>query len=136
MFIAVTEVAVHLVIGDRIPRLAGVLLMLAIVVSSSGLFAWLIFHYLKRIQNRLVQRNRQISVVHSAGLALASETTLEPLLSKFVDLAREITSAKFGALGIVGPDGALEHFITSGLGAAERERDRGAARLGAGCSAS
>jgi signal transduction histidine kinase len=121
-FIALIEVTVHLIIGDRVPRAPAVLIVLAIVATGSALFAWLVFHILKRIQNRLVQRNRQITAVHSAGLSLASEMTLEPLLRKFVDLAREITNAKYGALGIVRPDGALEYFITSGLSAAERAR--------------
>jgi signal transduction histidine kinase len=121
-FIALIEVSVHLIVGDRVPRATAVIVVLAIVATGSALFAWLIFHILKRIQNRLVQRNRQIAAVHNAGLSLASEMTLEPLLRKFVDLAREITNAKYGALGIVRPDGALEHFITSGLSAADRAR--------------
>ena len=120
VFIAALEVAVHLVVGDRIPRVAAVLLVLGIVAAGSALFAWLIFGILKRIQDRLVQRNRQIAVVHTAGLSLASEMTLEPLLRKFVDLACEITNAKYGALGIISPEGGLERFITSGLSDEER----------------
>lgn len=119
-FFGALEVTVHLVVGDRIPRVAAVLLVLGIVVAGSALFVWLIFGILKHIQSRLVQRNRQIAAVHSAGLSLASEMTLEPLLRKFVDLAREITNAKYGALGIVGADGGLERFITSGLSDEER----------------
>lgn len=120
VFIAALEVTVHLVVGDRIPRVAAVLLVLGIVAAGSALFAWLIFGILKRIQDRLVQRNRQIAVVHTAGLSLASEMTLEPLLRKFVDLACEITNAKYGALGIISPEGGLERFITSGLSDEER----------------
>jgi signal transduction histidine kinase len=120
LFIAVLEVAVHLVIGDRIPRVTAVLLIFVLVAGGSAVFSLLVFHFLKRIQDRLIQRNRQIAAVHSAGLSLASEMTLEPLLRKFVGLACEITNAKYGALGITGADGRLERLITSGLSDDER----------------
>jgi signal transduction histidine kinase len=121
-FIAVLEAVVHLGIGDRIPGVAAVLLTLGIVVVSTALFSWLIFRILRRIQERLIQRNRQMAAVHSAGLSLASEMTLEPLLRKFVDLAREITNAKYGVLWIGGSNGSMEHFLTSGLSEEQQAR--------------
>ena len=115
LFVAGVEIVVHLLIGDRMSTEMGVIMTVAIAFVGSALFAVIIFNILKRIQSRLVQRNRQIAAVHSAGISLASEMMLEPLLLRFVDLAREITNAQYGALGIVADDGRLEQFITSGI---------------------
>src|SRR5207244_3437465 len=40
-----------------------------------------------------------------AGMALASELSLPALLQRIVELAAEITGARYGALGVVGPAG-------------------------------
>ncbi len=120
LFVAAVEIIVHLLIGDRMSEPLGVITTIAIVFAGSAFFAVMIFNILRRIQSRLVQRNRQIAAVHSAGISLASEMMLEPLLLRFVDLSREITNAQYGALGIVDEDGHLEQFITSGITEEER----------------
>ncbi|MFB3737606.1 MAG: GAF domain-containing protein [Candidatus Velamenicoccus archaeovorus] len=56
-----------------------------------------------------------------AGLALSSELSLEAVLQRIVELAVEITGARYGALGVIGPDGRLVEFLTSGVSDAERE---------------
>jgi signal transduction histidine kinase len=50
-----------------------------------------------------------------AGLALASELSLETVLQRIVDLARQITGAHYGALGVLGPDRRIQQFITAGI---------------------
>lgn len=55
-----------------------------------------------------------------AGLALASELSLPAVLQNIVDLATDVADARYGALGVLGPDGVLEDFITSGLSEPER----------------
>jgi GAF domain-containing protein len=50
-----------------------------------------------------------------AGLALASELSLEVVLRRIVELAVEITGARYGALGVLGHDGRLADFITVGI---------------------
>ncbi len=55
------------------------------------------------------------------GLALAAELSLPALLQRIVDLAVDLTDARYGALGVLSPDGsALSDFITTGLGEDER----------------
>jgi signal transduction histidine kinase len=55
------------------------------------------------------------------GLALAAELSLPSLLQRIVDLAVELTGARYGALGVLSPDGSsLSDFITSGMTATER----------------
>jgi two-component system, NarL family, sensor histidine kinase DevS len=56
-----------------------------------------------------------------AGMALASELSLETLLQRIVELAVELTDARYGALGVLTPDGgSIEEFITVGISAEER----------------
>lgn len=55
-----------------------------------------------------------------AGLALSSELSLSALLQRMVDLAAAITGARYGALGVLGPDGRIREFITTGI--SERRR--------------
>ncbi|HEY8798648.1 MAG TPA: GAF domain-containing protein [Candidatus Dormibacteraeota bacterium] len=55
-----------------------------------------------------------------AGLTLASELSLPIVLQRIVDLAVEVTDARYGALGVIGPGDELVDFITSGLSARQR----------------
>src|SRR5437588_3622338 len=56
-----------------------------------------------------------------AGMALASELSLPVLLQRIVELAAEITGARYGALGVIGPDCSdLVDFLTTGITDAER----------------
>ena len=51
-----------------------------------------------------------------AGMILASELSLDAVLQRIVELAVEITDARYGALGVLTPDGrAIEEFITVGV---------------------
>lgn len=55
------------------------------------------------------------------GLALAAELSLPALLQQIIDLAAEITDARYGALGVLSTDGTgLSDFITTGMSQAER----------------
>src|ERR1700730_15516898 len=56
-----------------------------------------------------------------AGLALSSELSLPVILQRIVDLAAQLTDARYGALGVLGSSGDLTDFITTGL--SKRERD-------------
>jgi signal transduction histidine kinase len=56
-----------------------------------------------------------------AGLVLASELSLPSILQKFVELACDVGDARYGALGVLDPEGkALEDFITHGVTEEER----------------
>jgi signal transduction histidine kinase len=50
-----------------------------------------------------------------AGLALSSELSLPAILQRIVELAAGITGASYGALGVLGPDGRITEFITTGV---------------------
>lgn len=50
-----------------------------------------------------------------SGLILLSELSLEAVLQRIVDLAVRVTGARYGALGVLGPDGLISRFITVGV---------------------
>src|SRR5487761_1869320 len=66
-----------------------------------------------------------------AGLTLASELSLPMVLQRIVDLAAEVTYARYGALGVIGARGELVDFITTGISAKQR-RSSGARPRGLG----
>jgi signal transduction histidine kinase len=55
-----------------------------------------------------------------AGLILSSELSLPVTLQRIVELAAELTDARYGALGVLGRDGTITEFITTGVSDAER----------------
>jgi len=66
-----------------------------------------------------------------AGLTLASELSLPIVLQRIVDLAVQVTDARYGALGVIGKDGNLVEFVTTGISARQR-REIGALPRGRG----
>ena len=57
-----------------------------------------------------------------AGLALASERALGSVLQRIVELAVDITVARYGAISVLAPDGRIEEFITEGITDEERAK--------------
>jgi signal transduction histidine kinase len=60
--------------------------------------------------------DRRDALIRS-GLALAAELDLEAVLQRIIDLAAELTDASYGALGVLGPDGTIREFVTTGIAA-------------------
>lgn len=69
------------------------------------------------MDNSRPDRNKKLL---EAGLILASELSLEAVLQRIVELAVEVTGARYGALGILGPDRDIIEFITTGVTDDER----------------
>ena len=55
-----------------------------------------------------------------AGLTLASELSLPIVLQRIVDLATQVTDARYGALGVIGDGDFLVEFVTTGISARQR----------------
>jgi signal transduction histidine kinase len=67
-----------------------------------------------------IERDRLQAVV-GAGIALASELSVDALLQRTVELAAELTESRYAALGVLDPSGThLERFVTTGIGPEER----------------
>lgn len=55
-----------------------------------------------------------------AGLALSAELSLPVVLQRIIELAAEVTGARYAALGVLGPGGRIVEFVTHGVAAEER----------------
>src|SRR6266480_2216591 len=56
-----------------------------------------------------------------AGLALASESSLPAVLQRIVELAVQVTEARYGAVGVLGTGGQIIEFVTTGVTGEQRE---------------
>src|SRR5436190_24097060 len=50
-----------------------------------------------------------------AGLTLASELELDAVLQRIIELATSLTGARYGALGVLGSEGLIVEFVTTGI---------------------
>ncbi len=57
-----------------------------------------------------------------AGVLLPSELSLPVVLQRVVDLAASLTRAKYGALGVLGPDRRIVEFVTTGVSDEDRRK--------------
>jgi len=67
---------------------------------------------------RRVGDTREISALQAmsdAVLAITAERTVEPVLQRLVDAARDLAGARYAAVGVPDGEGAFERFITSGM---------------------
>jgi signal transduction histidine kinase len=69
-----------------------------------------------------VKSDDALYALDRATRAIAGELDLDRVLQLNVDSVRELVAARYAALGIVGPDGLIERFITSGISAEHRAR--------------
>ena len=61
------------------------------------------------------EASRRQEALVQAGLTIAVELSLPSVLSKIVESACEVADATYGALGVLGPDGGLQDFISHGV---------------------
>jgi signal transduction histidine kinase len=68
------------------------------------------------------RRVENLLALNKAALAITGELELEALLQRIVDSARELVGCKYAALGVLGDDGYIERFPTSGISETDREK--------------
>jgi signal transduction histidine kinase len=65
----------------------------------------------------VTSREGRLRALFEAGVVLSSELSLDAVLQRLVEVAAELTGARYGALGVIDESGSrLERFITSGVG--------------------
>jgi signal transduction histidine kinase len=76
-----------------------------------------------RSREQASQRSQQrLSALLDAVMAVTADLELADVLTRIVHSACELVDAKYGALGVLGPDGEhLVEFVTQGITQAERE---------------
>ena len=57
----------------------------------------------------------QRDLLLEAGLVLSSERSLPSILQRIVELATQLTGARYGAIGVLGPDGGISQFVYTGI---------------------
>jgi signal transduction histidine kinase len=61
------------------------------------------------------QLEERLSTLHQASLELVGVLSLDEVLKRIVDLAREQAGARYAALGLLDEDGQIERFIPVGM---------------------
>jgi two-component system, NarL family, sensor histidine kinase DevS len=70
----------------------------------------------RETHNYGVSEMDRLRAIVDAGVALASELSLDAVLQKIVEAAAELTGARYAALGVIDPSGqSLERFIVTGI---------------------
>lgn len=65
--------------------------------------------------DELLQTQDRMNGLLSAVVALAQDLSLETVLDRLVRSACDLVGARYGALGVIGEDRSLSHFITVGI---------------------
>lgn len=99
----------------------GHLLTLGVLLLGALVFSEVIFAKIQELHRQTESRNRELLALHQAALDITAELSLEEVLQRVVDQARELAGARYGAVGVLGEGGRIERFLTSGLSPAERE---------------
>ena len=90
-------------------------------VAAIIVFAAVIFRYIGRMQSRLERQNEELLALHGATLAVSAELSLDVVLKKVVEQARQLVGAKYGAVSVIDKDNRIVSFITSGISPEQRE---------------
>lgn len=67
------------------------------------------------------QLEDRLATLHRASVELVSDLSLETVLERIVQMARDLSGARYAALGVMAEDGNLEQFIPVGMTAAQIE---------------
>ena len=97
-----------------------------VLIASLGVaitaFSTLIFGAIGRLQRNVerlsrvaARQNAQLRALNEANLALAQETLTPSALQRVADLSLELVQARYAAIGVIGDDGKLKEFHTSGI---------------------
>lgn len=65
-------------------------------------------------------RDRKDELLESA-LILSSDLSLQIVLQRIIELAVKLTDARYGALGVLGSDGRIRDFVTTGVTPEQRQ---------------
>ncbi|MBI3536359.1 MAG: GAF domain-containing sensor histidine kinase [Chloroflexi bacterium] len=102
---------------------AGDLFALTLIALGATVFSLWVFGIVENREAEIRRRSEQLAALHNAALALTMELDLGVVLQKVIDLARDLVHARYGALGVLDPQGEkIDQFIISGITPEERAR--------------
>ena len=134
LFLVLLDLLRHQIWPGLLYPWPGYLVVLIVVAGAVWAFSHIVFDRVERMERRILDQNAelrelsratslqaaQLQALHAAGLVLLSDLALETVLRRIVDLARELTGARYGALAVVDEGGRIVRFLTAGLTVEER----------------
>jgi signal transduction histidine kinase len=120
VFLVVVEVVRALLLEPLVSSAVVRAIVLGVEILGVVAFTIVMFRALSATQERVTRQNRQLAALDEASIVISSELSVDRVLQRITDITRELVSARFAALGILGPDGDLTDLITSGLSDEER----------------
>jgi signal transduction histidine kinase len=86
-----------------------------VFVAAILIFTRVIFRFIEKMQERLERQNSELRALHDAGLDVSGALSLDVVLKRVVEQARNLVGARYGAVSVIGTDGRIVSFITSGI---------------------
>lgn len=90
-------------------------------VAAVVLFSMVLLGFVDDMQGQLKRQNQELLALHGAGLDVAAELSLDAVLKKVVDQAKNLVAAQYGAVSVIDDQGRIQTFITSGITPEQRE---------------
>ena len=75
---------------------------------------------LPNLSKVVARQNAQLKALNEANLLLSEERLVSSVLQRVVDISRELSGARYAALGVLDESGRLKAFLTSGIDETER----------------
>lgn len=129
-FVAIVDAARSAFYED-LNQPGGRLLMNGLIAAGAITLLGFVLSFLERTQRNLEARNAELVALQRAADDISGELDLEIVLQKVVDSARTLIEARYGAVSVVGDDGRIQAFLTSGV-SDERRRMIGHPPVGKG----
>ncbi|MEM8960281.1 MAG: GAF domain-containing sensor histidine kinase [Acidobacteriota bacterium] len=108
--------------ADVLPSLPGRLLMDGVILVAALFLYGALFDTIGAVQRELERRNRELVALRNAGMAIASELSLDTVLQKVVEESRRLLDTRYGALSVMDGDGRIAAFVTTGVDDETRAR--------------
>lgn len=117
----VVEIIRTLLFPSAVSDTVVLFVILGLALLGIMIFAVIMLRDLEATQRQVVQQNRQLAALDEASIVIASELELKRVLQRITDIARELSGARYAALGVLGSDGYLTDLITAGLSGEDRD---------------
>lgn len=71
-------------------------------------------------RTELELRDRELMALHTAAVDMMGNLSLDAVLQRVVDYARQLVNARYGALSVIADDNRIRAFVTAGVDADQR----------------
>lgn len=122
LLVVVLQLFCDLVLRPRIGAAAAADVCGVLTVAGVVVFAVIIWSMLERAEFELTmvyraarQHEQQLVALHEAALSITSVLDLPTVLRRVVEQSRTVIGTRYGALAVLGEDGSIGEFITSGM---------------------